>query len=89
MAKRAWMGALLAASLILSACGSSTGPQPGGGGDASTAEENRLVIYTGRDTSLIEYAVGKFEEKHPEYTGQVDVITLVAQQIMERGRSGH
>lgn len=86
MAKRTWMGGLLAAGLLLAACGTGTGPQPNGG-DAPTAEENRLVIYTGRDTSLIEYVVGKFEEKHPEYTGQVDVMTMGAQQIMERIRA--
>ncbi|WP_273379211.1 extracellular solute-binding protein [Symbiobacterium thermophilum] len=50
-------------------------------------EEKRLVIYTGRDQSIIDLMVAKFEEKYPEYKGNVEVLPMGAQDIMERVRA--
>ena len=44
----------------------------------------KLVIYTGRDESVVEKVVGMFNEKYPDI--QVDNLTMGAQQILERVR---
>jgi iron(III) transport system substrate-binding protein len=90
MRKRAWLGMVLAAGMLLAACGKSAPTQPtGGGGSASPApaEENKLVVYTARDKAVVDYVVQQFEAKYPEYKGQVQVLTMGAQQIMERVRA--
>lgn len=57
-------------------------------GDANATEEKeasgKLVIYTARDESVVEQVVGMFNEKYPDV--QVDVLTMGAQQILERVR---
>lgn len=89
--KSAWLAALLATSLLLTACGGAankpkenTTPEPS---QTPTQEETRLVIYTARDKTVIDFVVPKFEEKYPEYKGKVEVLTMGAQQIMERVRA--
>ncbi len=96
---RKLVGLLLVAGLFAAGCGSSS--QPSGNQDGTQApatqtpqqqtpepeEEKRLVIYTGRDQSIIDLVVAKFEEKYPEYKGNVEVLQMGAQEIMERVRA--
>jgi len=96
------VGLLLVAGL-LAGCGSSSKPSGNEGGTQTPAtqapqqqeqqpapapeEEKRLVIYTGRVQSIIDLMVAKFEEKYPEYKGNVEVLPMGAQEIMERVRA--
>nr|BBH87389.1 iron ABC transporter substrate-binding protein [Thermosporothrix sp. COM3] len=61
-------------SSILAACGEDGG-----------SEANRLVIYTARDKNVVEFIKQKFEEKYPDI--ELEVLTMGAQQVMERVRS--
>jgi len=84
-------------SVLLTACGGGAANKPAENNtpapaeqkpaEQTPAEENRLVIYTGRDKTIVDFVVPKFEEKYPEYKGQVEVLTMGAQQIMERVRA--
>ena len=97
---RKLVGLLLVAGLFAAGCGSSGQPSGSQGGGSQTPpasqtpqqnqepqEEARLVIYTGRDQSIIDLMVAKFEEKYPEYKGNVEVLPMGAQEIMERVRA--
>jgi len=48
---------------------------------------NTLIIYTARDKSIFDYVVAKFEERYPEYKGNVQVLNMGAQQVLERIRA--
>ena len=72
----------LALALALSSCGldeSSSGAEGSEGGD--------LTIYTARDKGLAEAVVADFEEANPEYAGKVQILTLGAQEALERIRA--
>jgi iron(III) transport system substrate-binding protein len=83
--------------IVVSACGSAT---PSGGQtnqptdkpaestkSAETpkaTDKQKLVIYTARDKNVVEEIIPKFKEKNPNV--DVEVLTMGAQQIMERVR---
>ncbi|OXM85971.1 extracellular solute-binding protein [Paenibacillus rigui] len=48
------------------------------------AEKQKLVIYTARDKNVVDEIIPKFKEKNP--TMDVEVLTMGAQQILERVR---
>jgi iron(III) transport system substrate-binding protein len=48
------------------------------------AEKQKLVIYTARDKNVVEAIMPKFKAIHPEV--EVEVLTMGAQQILERVR---
>jgi len=48
------------------------------------AEKQKLVIYTARDKNVVDEIIPKFKEKNPNI--EVEVLTMGAQQIMERVR---
>ncbi|TPG84265.1 extracellular solute-binding protein [Brevibacillus laterosporus] len=85
-----WVKSLLTGSVAISlaACSSQTGT----GETAKTSElsskasvqQQKLVIYTGRDKSVVEDFIPKFEVAHPDI--KVDVLTIGAQEILERIR---
>ena len=80
MRKKGIFAALLAIVLLVSvAC-----TDKGGNGKETEAGSGKLVIYTGRDESVVEKVVGMFNEKYPDI--QVDHLTMGAQQILERVR---
>ena len=68
--------------------GKSEGAGTDTGSDTNATEEKdasgKLVIYTARDENIVEQVVGMFNEKYPDV--QVDVLTMGAQQILERVR---
>ncbi|MFO1444358.1 extracellular solute-binding protein [Bacillus sp. Bva_UNVM-123] len=79
--------------LIMSACSSSTGGDKGNNSSNGKTEENngetasnsgKLVIYTARDQTVVDEVIGMFNEKYPDI--QVDVLTMGAQQVLERIR---
>jgi iron(III) transport system substrate-binding protein len=79
----ALVGALAAMITGLAACG-------GGGDDTAdggTPAAEKIVIYTARDKKVADFVVGKFTAKYPEYQGKVEVLTLGAQEILERVRA--
>jgi iron(III) transport system substrate-binding protein len=47
---------------------------------------NTLVIYTARDKAIFDYVAAKFEERYPDYKGNVQVLNMGAQQVLERVR---
>ena len=74
----------LALMLALSSCGlddSSSGAEGAEGGDGT------LTIYTARDKGLAEAVVADFEEAYPDYAGRVEILTLGAQEALERIRA--
>ncbi|EKP94100.1 extracellular solute-binding protein [Thermaerobacter subterraneus] len=87
--KKAAAALVVAGTLALTACGGG-GPAPAGeqgGAGSGGGEENKLVIYTARDKAVFEYVIPKFEEKYPEYKGNVQVVNMGAQEILERVRA--
>ncbi|HYM90833.1 MAG TPA: extracellular solute-binding protein [bacterium] len=48
---------------------------------------NTLIIYTARDRAIFDYVVAKFEERYPEFRGNVQVLNMGAQQVLERIRA--
>lgn len=92
--KQRSVAAFLLAGLVIAGCGRSqapaASPQPSQGNKPAAtqpAEENKLVIYTARDKAVIDYVIPKFEAKYPEYKGNVQVLTMGAQEILERVRA--
>lgn len=77
--------------LFVSACSSSSsgGEKPAKENDNGKKEETlepsgNLVIYTARDQTIVDKVVEMFNEKYPDV--QVDVLTMGAQQVLERVR---
>ncbi|RII43529.1 extracellular solute-binding protein [Galactobacter valiniphilus] len=77
-------GVAMAAALTLSACGlDDGGSKPSAeGSDAAAA----FTIYTARDKALAEGVVADFEAANPAYKGKVTILTLGAQEALERIR---
>ncbi|MBP2242262.1 iron(III) transport system substrate-binding protein [Cytobacillus eiseniae] len=82
---------IVALMLIMSACSNSTGgnessgeKENNSGGEKAAENSGKLVIYTARDQTVVDQVVGMFNEKYPDI--QVDVLTMGAQQVLERIR---
>jgi len=72
----------------MTACGST------GGSTGSDSDENvagggaqSLTIYTGRDLTLVESVIADFTAANPEYKDKVDVVTIAAQEAIDRLRA--
>ncbi|MDD9265840.1 extracellular solute-binding protein [Paenibacillus sp. MAHUQ-63] len=94
-----WVTSMLLCTVMtaVTACGSAT---PSGGQTTSptdkpaesakpaetpkSTEKQKLVIYTARDKNVVDEIIPKFKEKNPNI--DVEVLTMGAQQIMERVR---
>jgi iron(III) transport system substrate-binding protein len=87
MGKQKLVGVLLAAGMLLTACGGATKAPETNKGTEAPKEEAKLVIYTARDKAVVDAVIPKFEAKYPEYKGNVEVLTMGAQEIMERVRA--
>lgn len=72
----------LALMLALSSCGLDDSSSGAEGSDGGT-----LTIYTARDKGLAEAVVADFEAANPDYTGKVEILTLGAQEALERVRA--
>ncbi|WP_298332585.1 extracellular solute-binding protein [Haloactinopolyspora sp.] len=74
------LGAMIALGIVLTGCG----------GDAETAgdgESASLTIYSARDSNITDYVIEQFEQEYPEYAGNVEVLNLGAQEVLERVRA--
>lgn len=77
---------LIAVMIISAACSDDkdTGKDTGKDASGGKEESGKLVIYTARDQGVVDKVVGMFNEKYPDV--QVEVLTMGAQQILERVR---
>ncbi len=84
--------ALLGTAAALAACGLDEG---GSGSDAGSGGSDGggaggavpFTIYTARDSALAEKVVADFEAAHPEWEGMATILTLGAQEALERVRA--
>lgn len=76
---------------LLTACGLDQKPapaaSPGGSGHATAAAPVAFTIYTARDKKLAESVVADFEKKYPQWAGKATILTLGAQEALERVRA--
>lgn len=82
-----WTSLSLVAAMAvgLTACGGGGDAKPAAtGGDGGKSGPQKLVIYTARDKNVVDQILPKFKEKNPGI--EVEVMTMGAQQIMERVR---
>ncbi|RIQ20240.1 extracellular solute-binding protein [Jiangella rhizosphaerae] len=78
------LGATVALGMVLTACGgddSDTTSEDGG------SESRSLTIYSARDSNITDFVIERFEEEYPEYAGNVEVLNLGAQEVLERVRA--
>ncbi|MCT1996900.1 extracellular solute-binding protein [Brachybacterium muris] len=85
--------ALVGTAAVLAACGLDEGGSGGdagsssGGSDGGGAGAVPFTIYTARDSALAEKVVADFEAAHPEWEGMATILTLGAQEALERVRA--
>ncbi|MBE3571671.1 MAG: extracellular solute-binding protein [Moorella humiferrea] len=86
--RKLWVfGVLLLLAVITTGCGGQKASQTPESKAGQGAEENKLVIYTAREKGVTDIVIPKFEERYPEYKGQVQVLSMGAQEILERVRA--
>lgn len=78
----ALLGGGLALTLGLSACGLDS-PQPSGTSPGAEGPGS-LTIYTARDKALATEVIADFEKANPNYAGKIELLTLGAQEALER-----
>lgn len=76
------LGATVALGMVATACGDDSDTTSGGGSESSS-----LTIYSARDSNITDFVVERFEEEYPEYAGNVEVLNLGAQEVLERVRA--
>lgn len=76
---------------VLTACGLDQGAAPksapAGTAQSTAAAPVAFTIYTARDKKLAEDVVAGFEAKYPEWAGKATILTLGAQEALERVRA--
>jgi iron(III) transport system substrate-binding protein len=72
----------LALTLGMSACGLDS-PQPSGTSPGAEGP-GTLTIYTARDKALATEVIADFEKANPNYAGKIELLTLGAQEALER-----
>ena len=72
----------LALTLGMSACGLDS-PQPSAT-SAGAEDPGTLTIYTARDKALATEVIADFEKANPNYAGKIQLLTLGAQEALER-----
>lgn len=70
------------AAVSLASCGLDSSSKSGGASDPVA-----FTIYTARDKALAEGVVKDFEAKYPEWKGKATILTLGAQEALERVRA--
>lgn len=84
------LSATVALGLLLSACGGDDAETASNGessGSSADTEPKSLTIYSARDSSITDFVIERFEQEHPEYEGNVEVLNLGAQEVLERVRA--
>ena len=77
-------GLALAPAAALAGCGLDGG---GSGADGESGGPTPFTIYTARDKDLAEDVISKFEAANPEWEGMATLLTLGAQEALERIRA--
>lgn len=72
----------LALTLGMTGCGLDAAKESGAG--AGSEGNGTLTIYTARDKGLATEVVADFEKANPKYAGKVQLLTLGAQEALER-----
>jgi iron(III) transport system substrate-binding protein len=72
--------------LALAACNNEAKPTAPAA-NATDAEAQNLLIYTGRDKGEVDSVVAMFQAKFPKYKGKVQTVILGAQSALERLRA--
>jgi iron(III) transport system substrate-binding protein len=78
---------VLSLSFALTGCGSTGGSTDSGADKKSGAGAQSLTIYTGRELTLVNSVIADFTAAKPEYKGKVKVVTLAAQDALDRLRA--
>lgn len=78
------VAALAACGLDEGGSGADSGNGSDGGGDGGAVP---FTIYTARDSELAAKVVADFEAAHPEWKGMATILTLGAQEALERVRA--
>ncbi len=79
---------LLCLALTMVGCGTtggSAGSDPTESGSSGDAQS--LTIYTGRDLTLVKSVIADFTAAKPEYKDKVKVVTIAAQEALDRLRA--
>src|SRR4051812_37802428 len=71
-------------SLAIAGCRTSSEERTG---SAGADRRQQLIIYTGRDKNEVAAVVDLFEQKFPQYKGNVDTVILGAQAALDRLRA--
>jgi iron(III) transport system substrate-binding protein len=71
--------------LLMTACSGNTSSTNEGSEDKQKGGEGKLVIYTARDQTVVDKVMEMFKKKYPNI--DVEVLTMGAQQILERVRA--
>jgi len=75
---------LLIVGLLVAGCRTASDAPAAGAGDD---QRQHLIIYTGRDKDEVAAVVNLFEQKFPQYKGNVDTVILGAQAALDRLRA--
>lgn len=89
--KSALIGATAAIMLLVAACSGetedvNTSTSAGAEGESSVADAS-LTIYTARDVNITDMVIAEFESAYPEFEGNIDVLNMGAQEVLERVRA--
>jgi iron(III) transport system substrate-binding protein len=79
---------VLSLSVAMTGCGTtggSTGSDADGKGASGGAQS--LTIYTGRDLTLVKSVIADFTAAKPEYKDKIHVVTIAAQEALDRLRA--
>ena len=81
--------ALIGTAAALAACGLDQGGGSGGGEGGGDGDGGPVpfTIYTARDSELAEKVVADFEADNPDWEGMATILTLGAQEALERVRA--
>lgn len=79
--------ALAGTTLALAACGLGAGGGGADGGGSGDGGPSPFTIYTARDSELAEKVVADFEAANPDWEGMATILTLGAQEALERVRA--
>ena len=81
--------ALIGTAAALAACGLDQGGGSGGGEGGGDGDGGPVpfTIYTARDSELAEKVVADFEAANPDWEGMATILTLGAQEALERVRA--
>ncbi len=85
--RRSVAAAVLCLSIGMTGCGSTGGSTSSDSDKGAGGDSQPLTIYTGRDLELAKSVVADFTAAKPEYKDKVKIVTIAAQEALERLRA--